>query len=190
MSEVIEEIALDGGARVSLRRGDLTEEPVDAIVNAANQHLQHGGGVAGAIARKGGPTIQRESDIVGFTPTGTSAITSAGRLPARYVIHAVGPIYSEYDEGEAERLLQSAVESALELAAARDLVSVAFPAISSGVYGFPKDACAEVMIHTVVAWLADNRDTSVHDVRFVLIDEATIGAFTEVWRDQFAASYN
>lgn len=190
MSEVIEETALNTGARISIRRGDLTEEPVDAIVNAANQHLQHGGGVAWAIVRQGGASIQRESDLVGFTPTGTSAITSAGRLPARYVIHSVGPIYSEYDPGEADRLLRSAVESALELAAARDLKSVAFPAISSGIYGFPKDECAEVMIQSVVAWLTDNQDESVHDVRFILYDEPAIGAFTEVWRVEFAASYN
>mgnify|MGYP001174237101 CR=1 FL=1 len=85
MSEVLMETVLAGGLRLSLRKGDLTREPVDAIVNAANEHLQHGGGVAGAISRAGGPAIQRESDAVGYTPTGTAAVTGAGALPAKFV---------------------------------------------------------------------------------------------------------
>jgi O-acetyl-ADP-ribose deacetylase (regulator of RNase III) len=146
--------------------------------------------VAGAISRKGGPEIQRESDVAGFTPTGTAAITGAGRLPCRYVIHAVGPIFAEYEEAEADLLLRSAAESALELAAARDLKSVAFPAISSGIYGFPKDRCASVMIHSVADWLSANPETSVKDVRFVLIDEPAIEAFKEAWRMEFAGALN
>ncbi len=98
--EIVAE-ASAGGARVRVIRGDLTEAPVDAIVNAANSHLQHGGGVAGAIVRKGGQVIQEESDRIGFVPAGKAALTSAGRLPARFVIHTVGPRWGEGDE-EAE----------------------------------------------------------------------------------------
>lgn len=190
MSELIHETMLASGVRLSVRRGDLTEEAVDAIVNAANEHLQHGGGVAGAISRKGGPSIQRESNQVGIVETGTAAITGAGDLPCRYVIHAVGPIWSHYDEFEADRLLASSVECSLDLAAARSLASVAFPAISSGIYGFPKDRCAEIMLRTVVSWFAGNTTESVRNVRFVVIDQATFDAFDAAWRAEFVATYN
>lgn len=190
MSELIHETMLDSGARLSLRRGDLTEEAVDAIVNAANEHLQHGGGVAGAIVRKGGPSIQQESNQIGIVETGTAAITGAGDLPCRFVIHAVGPIWSHYDEFEADSLLESAVDCSLDLAGARSLVSVAFPAISSGIYGFPKDRCAEIMLRAAVSWFADNTTSSVRDVRIVVIDQATFDAFDAAWRAEFAAIYN
>ena len=113
--EIVAE-ASAGGARVRVIRGDLTEAPVDAIVNAANSHLQHGGGVAGAIVRKGGQVIQEESDRIGYVPVGKAALTSAGRLPARFVIHTVGPRWGEGDE---EAKLASAVASALDLAEKR-----------------------------------------------------------------------
>ncbi|HEY3412939.1 MAG TPA: macro domain-containing protein [Armatimonadota bacterium] len=190
MSEVIYDTMLASGARVSLRKGDLTEEAVDAIVNAANEHLQHGGGVAGAISRKGGPSIQRESNQVGIVETGTAAMTGAGDLPSRFVIHAVGPIWSQHDEFEADSLLASAVECSLDLADAKSLVSIAFPAISSGIYGFPKDRCAEIMLRAAVSWLDDAPSSSIRDVRFVVIDEATFDAFDTAWRAEFAASYN
>src|SRR5689334_681962 len=97
MNRVLAEATI-GHTIVRLVEGDITEERVDAIVNAANQHLQHGGGVAGAIVRKGGPSIQRESNAIGFTPTGSAAITGAGDLPCKFVIHAVGPVWGSGDE--------------------------------------------------------------------------------------------
>jgi len=190
VSELIEEMKLPSGAVLSLRRGDLTEERVDAIVNAANQHLAHGGGVAGAIVRRGGPSIQRESDAVGFTPTGTAAVTGAGDLPARFVIHAVGPVWSQHEEAEADRLLASAVEAALELASARGAESIAFPAISSGIYGFPKDRCARVMLAAVLGFLEENAGAPPGDVRFVLVDRPTEDAFRAAWSERFNAMSN
>src|SRR5262249_31930534 len=107
MSELRFETVLPSGHRLSLYRGDLTEEATDAIVNAANSMLSHAGGLAGAIVRKGGKVIQEESDRIGRTKTGTAAITGAGRLPAKFVIHAVGPIYRTYPPAESDRLLAS-----------------------------------------------------------------------------------
>lgn len=181
MSEVLAQAELPEGRTLSLRRGDITDEAVDAIVNAANEHLQHGGGVAGAIARRGGPEIQRQSDVAGHTPTGTAAITGAGRLPARFVIHAVGPIWDRHEEEDADRLLASAVQAALELASARGLESIAFPAISSGIYGFPKDRCARVMLDAVQEYVAENPGEPPRDIRFVLLDEVTADAFLDAW---------
>ena len=135
---------------IRIVQGDLTAEAVDAIVNAANERLAHGGGVAGAISRAGGPIVQRESDAWvrehGPVPTGSAAITGAGALPCRYVIHAVGPVWGSGDE---ERKLASAVQSALDLADENDLRSVSMPGISSGIFGFPKPLCAEVMLRTI-----------------------------------------
>jgi len=130
--------------------GDITEQAVDAIVNAANSHLQHGGGVAGAIVRRGGRVIQEESDRIGFTPVGRAAVTSAGRLKARYVIHAVGPRWGEGDE---DRKLESAVRSSLELAEEKGVESLALPAISSGIFGFPRDRCARIITRTILGYL-------------------------------------
>lgn len=189
MSVVIRERVV-AGAALSLRQGDLTEERVDAIVNAANEHLSHGGGVAGAIARRGGPSIQRESDAVGYTPTGTAAITGAGALPVRYVIHAVGPVWNQQEEAESDRLLASAVQAAMELASARGLHSVAFPAISSGIYGFPKERCARVMLSAAVEFLGDNKGEPPGDVRFVVVDAPTRRAFETAWDQRFGAESN
>ena len=188
MSELLERIELPSGGTLSLRRGDITEEAADAIVNAANAHLQHGGGVAGAIVRKGGPSIQRESDAAGYTVTGTAAITGAGDLPARFVIHAVGPIWSQHEEEDADRLLASAVEASLELAAARGLESIAFPAISSGIYGFPKDRCARVMLDAALAHLDESPGEPPLDIRFVLYDDETVSAFRAAWSERFMGS--
>jgi O-acetyl-ADP-ribose deacetylase (regulator of RNase III) len=137
-------------ATVALVEGDLTELDVDAIVNAANSALQLGGGVAGAIRRKGGPTIQEECDRRGGTPVGTAAITGGGKLKARHVIHAVGPRLGEGDE---ERKLAGAVRSSLELADEHELCSIAFPAISTGIFGYPIEDAARVMLTETIRYL-------------------------------------
>jgi O-acetyl-ADP-ribose deacetylase (regulator of RNase III) len=159
-----------------LVQGDITERDVDAIVNAANSYLQHGGGVAGAIVRKGGNVIQEESDKIGFTTVGTAAITTAGRLPAKFVIHAVGPRMGEGDE---DSKLKSAVVSSLQLASQKKLASISLPAISSGIFGFPKDRCAKILIETAVDFLNTHKGSSLRVVEFCIYDDLTLGYFKE-----------
>ena len=171
------------GRVVRVVRGDITEEDVDAIVNAANERLAHGGGVAGAISRRGGPEVQRESDAWvsehGPVPTGGAAITSAGRLKARYVIHAVGPVWGQGDE---EPLLARAVASALSLADERGLASVSLPAISTGIFGFPKPLGARVILRSVIDFLDSHPETPLREVRLCNIDAETCELFVEeVW---------
>lgn len=140
---------------LELLEGDITQMDTDAIVNAANEYLAHGGGVAGAIARKGGPIIQQESDQWirrhGLVPTGSVAVTSGGHLKARYVIHAVGPIYDGSPRSAA--LLASAVRSALRAADDYGLKSVALPAISTGIFGYPLEEAAQVILSATVEYL-------------------------------------
>jgi O-acetyl-ADP-ribose deacetylase (regulator of RNase III) len=132
--------------------GDLTKASVDAIVNAANSHLQHGGGVAGAIVRKGGDIIQEESDRIGFVPVGQCAVTSAGKLPAGHLIHTVGPRWGEGDE---EAKLRSAVKNTLKTAEARKFSSIAMPAISAGIFGFPKELCARIIVEEIASFVSE-----------------------------------
>jgi len=157
-----------------LVQGDITERNVDAIVNAANSHLQHGGGVAGAIVRKGGSVIQEESNRVGFVPVGNAAITGAGKLTARYVIHAVGPRMGEGDE---DNKLRSAVLSSLSLASGKRLKSISLPAISSGIFGFPKDRCAEILVATASRYIGENPGTSLELIEFCVYDDLTTKYF-------------
>ena len=179
---------LGAGQTVRVIHGDLTAEPVDAIVNAANEHLRHGGGVAGAISRRSGPSIQQESDAWvrahGVVPTGSAAITGAGHLRCRYVIHAVGPVWSE--RGDEENKLASAVHSALDLADRYELASVSMPGISSGIFGFPKPLCAQVMLREIAAWLCSHPDSSVHEVNACNIDALTAGIFQAEAARQFS----
>lgn len=163
-----------GKAILRLIQGDITERNVDAIVNAANSRLQHGGGVAGAIVRKGGQIIQEESDRIGFVPVGQAALTGAGNLPARYVIHAVGPRMGEGDE---DTKLKSAVASSLRLASGKGLRSVAVPAISSGIFGFPKDRCAAILVNEAMRFLEENPDTSLQLIEFCVFDDETATYF-------------
>jgi O-acetyl-ADP-ribose deacetylase len=158
--------------RVRIVKGDLTEAPVDAIVNAANSRLQHGGGVAGAIVNKGGRTIQEESDRIGFVPVGQSAITGAGTLAARYVIHTVGP---RWGEGNEEEKLRSAIASALQLARNKGLLHLGIPAISAGIFGFPKDRCAQITMEEIGIFAAN--DPTPAGVDIYLIDQEIIGFF-------------
>ncbi|MCC6904725.1 MAG: macro domain-containing protein [Anaerolineae bacterium] len=143
------EIAAGSGI-LRLVEGDITDLDTDAIVNAANDHLLLGAGVAGAIRHRGGPAVQEKCDAIGFCPTGGAVITTGGNLRARYVIHAVGPMGSN---PQAERLLRSAVESALRVAGENNLSSVAFPAISTGIFGYPLDRCARIMVEVALAHL-------------------------------------
>ncbi|MBC8134383.1 MAG: macro domain-containing protein [Fibrella sp.] len=178
-------VTLRSGHTLSLWHGDITDETVVAIVNAANDGLVHGGGVAGAIVRKGGYVIQDESDRIGRVPTGSAAITGAGNLAAKYVIHAVGPVWSGRTPEENDRLLASATTAALEIARERGVVSIAFPAISSGIFGFPKDRCARIMLHAVCDWSETHPDSAPRDIRFTIIDEPTVSAFEQEWSDLF-----
>lgn len=146
---------------VKLVDADLTEMRVDAIVNAANAALQLGGGVAGAIRRKGGPAIQQECDRIGGTPVGTAVITTGGNLKARHVIHAVGPMMGEGDE---DRKLRSATLSSLKVADENHLKSIAFPAISTGIFGYPLERCAEIMLNTTIEYLQGK--TTLEEVVF------------------------
>ncbi|MBI4685073.1 MAG: macro domain-containing protein [Nitrospirae bacterium] len=154
-------------------KGDITDRDVDAIVNAANSHLQHGGGVAGAIVRKGGKTIQDESDKIGYTPVGTAVITSAGKLTAKFVIHTVGP---QMGEGNEDNKLKNAVINTLKLATGKGLKSISMPAISSGIFGFPKDRCAKILV-TESANFLKTQKTSLEVVEFCVYDDNTMEHF-------------
>lgn len=166
---------------VILKRADITEEDTDAIVNAANSHLQHGGGVAGAIVRKGGNIIQQESDGIGFVPVGNAAVTSAGSLKARFVIHAVGPRMGEGDE---DQKLRNATLNSLRLSDQQQIRSLAFPAISTGIFGYPIDRCAEIMLETILDYCKG--ETSIREVRLCLFDDAALEIFRQTAERTFS----
>lgn len=161
-------------ARLVLVKGDITEEETDAIVNAANSRLAGGGGVDGAIHRAGGPSIMEECRKIGGCPTGQAVITTAGNLKARYVIHAVGPIYQGGTKGE-EKLLRGAYEESLKIASKKGLKSISFPAISAGAYGYPLEEAAKVALKAVIDYLKSTEGIEL--VRFVLFDDRTLEAF-------------
>ncbi|GBD99189.1 O-acetyl-ADP-ribose deacetylase [bacterium BMS3Abin07] len=171
--KLIDEKKLNGKS-LRLVKGDITERDVDAIVNAANSHLQHGGGVAGAIVRKGGQVIQDESDKIGFTPVGHSSITGSGKLPCKAVIHTVGPRMGEGDE---DNKLISAVNNALRLATENGFKSVSMPAISSGIFGFPKDRCAKILVGESAGFLNENPSSSLETIEFCIFDDNTLAYF-------------
>ena len=157
-----------------LVKGDITEQNVDAIVNAANSYLKHGGGVAAAIVRKGGRIIQEESDKIGFVPVGSAVITSAGKLPCNAIIHTVGPMMGEGDE---DNKLRNAVRSSLHLAAKNRFKSISMPAISSGIFAFPKDRCARILVLESKSFLEENPGSSIEIVEFCIFDDETLGHF-------------
>jgi Predicted phosphatase homologous to the C-terminal domain of histone macroH2A1 len=166
---------------IELIQADITTLNVDAIVNAANSYLQHGGGVAGAISRKGGPVIQRESDRIGFVPVGNAAVTSAGALPCRYVIHAVGPRMGEGDE---DRKLRDATIAALERAEELKIGSIALPAISTGIFGYPIERCARVMSQAVKDF--QPRAKSLTRIVICLFDREALSVFDAAYREIFS----
>jgi putative ATPase len=175
---VLFEHTLPTGQTIRVVQGDLTAEISEAIVNAANEWLQHGGGVAGAIRRRGGEVIQQESNAWvqqhGPVRTGSAAITSGGKLAAKYVIHAVGPVWGS---GSEEQKLAGAVRSVLTLAGEHRLTSISIPGISSGIFGGPKDICARVIIQATFEHLQQHPATSLKEVRFCNIDQATASTF-------------
>lgn len=164
--------------KIVLLQGDLTEVDTDAIVNAANNDLQLGGGVAGAIRRKGGEQIQRECDAIGSIPVGGAAITSGGRLKARHVIHAAS---MQLGGATTERALRGSTAHALRIAAQNNLKTIAFPAVGTGIAGFPMRECADIMLSEAQKHLQGA--TSLEQVRFVLFDKQSLEIFEQVWKE-------
>ncbi len=182
MNQTVKEHIFQSGQKIQLVHGDITDEKVDAIVNAANAHLSHGAGVAGAILRRGGQQIQVESEQWvrehGLVSHAEPAYTHAGNLACRYVIHAVGPIWSE---GQEEEKLGDCVRGSLRLAERLGITSLAFPAISTGIYRFPVPLAAKIMFSTIQGYLAGTPQTSINLVRIVLYDAASLKIFSEAW---------
>jgi O-acetyl-ADP-ribose deacetylase (regulator of RNase III) len=190
MNTVLKERKLPTGQTLQIVQGDITTEKVDAIVNAANEHLQHGGGVAWAISKRGGPTIQQESDewirTNGTVSHAHPAWTSGGQLPARFVIHAVGPVwghpYKAGAGGDEDAKLSEAVIGSLQVAEDLGLESIALPAISTGIFGFPKDRAAKIMLNSIAEYFSKEEPSSLKTVRLVLFDNATVEEFLKAWR--------
>lgn len=171
-----------GESTVELTEGDITQQDTDAIVNAANNSLLGGGGVDGAIHRAAGPNLLAETRTLGGCATGDAKISGGYRLKARHVIHAVGPIYKRGDQRVAD-LLASAYRRSLEVAAEYGIKTIAFPAISTGVFGYPLDEAAPIALQTVVDFLINNiKDPSIRLVRFVLFSQPTFDAFGDALR--------
>lgn len=157
-----------------LFKGDITERDVDAIVNPANSELIHGGGVAGLIVKRGGQIIQEESNKIGYLPVGKAAITSAGSLKAKYVIHTVGPIYGEGDE---DNKLKNAIINTLKLADEKGIKSISIPAISAGIFGFPKDRCAKILVWETKKYLKEHPEGSLQIVEFCIYNDDVLTFF-------------
>jgi O-acetyl-ADP-ribose deacetylase (regulator of RNase III) len=168
------------GQTLRLVQGDITKVTTDAMANAANSGLRGGGGVDGAIHRAGGPSIMAELDVIRARdqgcPTGSAVATGAGRLPAQYVFHAVGPVYRDGKSGEAD-LLASCYRTCLRMADERGLKRITFPSISTGVYGYPVDEAARVALAVVAEFLRSTKG-SVEEATFVLFDRATFEAYS------------
>jgi O-acetyl-ADP-ribose deacetylase (regulator of RNase III) len=180
MSTLISQLSLPTGQTITLYHGDLTEEAVDAIVNAANDGLMHGGGLAGAIVRRGGQSIQLES-IQWVREHGAAghdkpALTRAGTLPCKAIIHAVGPTWADGMHHEDEKL-RTAYTAALRLAHEQGFTSVAFPSISSGIFDFPVERGAAIAVKALEDFCAAHPTSPVRDLRFVLIDAQTLDVF-------------
>lgn len=173
--DIVYDIKLMNNKMIRLVKGDITERNVDAIVNAADSYLNHGGGVAGAIVKKGGRIIQDESNNIGFVSVGSSVITSAGKLPCKVVIHTVGP---QMGEGKEEEKLNNAINSVFDLVTQKGFKSVSIPAISSGIFGFPKDKCAKILVNETVKFLLkEGINSSVEFVEFCIINDDTLKEF-------------
>lgn len=153
---IINEVVITDGITLRLVVTDITSRNVDAIVNPANSNLKHGGGVAGAIVLRGGITIQEESEKIGFVPVGTSVITGSGLLPFKGIIHTVGP---RMGEGNEDEKLRKAICSCLELCAKVYFKSVSIPAISTGIFGFPKERCAKILVREAFDFFDKTRNS-------------------------------
>ena len=186
MNTILVERNLPTGQTIQLVQGDITTEEVDAVVNAANEPLQHGGGVAWAISKKGGSTIQKESDAWirhhGPVSHARPAWTSGGLLPAKYVIHAVGPVWGDGDE---DNKLESAVTGSLRVADELKCSSIALPAISTGIYGFPKDRAAGIIFSAIEKYFTENSSSGLKIVKLVLFDQSTVDVFLKSWHGKW-----
>ncbi len=187
MNKVLVERALPTGQTIQIIQGDITTEQVDAIVNAANDELQHGGGVAWAISKKGGAAIQKESDDWirqhGPVPHTHPAWTSGGLLPSKFVIHAVGPVWLSGKDDE-DLKLEQAVTGSLRVADELKCESIAFPAISTGIFGFPKDRAAGIIYSAIEEYFRKN-ESNINAVKLVLFDQATVDVFGNIWQDKW-----
>jgi O-acetyl-ADP-ribose deacetylase (regulator of RNase III) len=175
---------LPGGKSLQLLKGDITKVPVDAMANAANSALAGGGGVDGAIHMAGGPAIMQELQALrskqGGCPTGDAVATSAGSLPAKYVFHAVGPVYTDGKSGESEQLA-SAYRRCMELAEQKGVKYISFPSISTGIYGYPVEQAAPIALREVLGHL-QREGTKVQKAIFVLFDDRTLQAYSNALR--------
>ncbi|WKZ47192.1 MAG: macro domain-containing protein [Anaerolineales bacterium] len=185
MNTVLVERVLPTGQIIQIVQGDITTENVDAIVNAANENLQHGGGVAWAISKKGGQTIQTESDdwIHQHGPVSHTgpAWTSGGLLPSKFIVHAVGPVWGSDDE---DRKLADAVTGSLRVADELKCESIALPAISTGIFGFPKDRAAGIIFSAIENYF-ESISSNIKVVKLVLFDQATVDVFLHIWEIRY-----
>ncbi|MCC6261367.1 MAG: macro domain-containing protein [Anaerolineales bacterium] len=183
MSLTVAEKKLASGQTLQIAQGDLTLEEADAIVNAANEHLQHGGGVAWAIVKRGGETIQQESDAWieqhGLVSHARPAWTSGGALPAKYIIHAVGPVWGA---GAEDQKLSDAVTGALHVADELKCKSIALPAISTGIFGFPKERAARVIFSAIENYFSVNKNSGLQTLRLTLFDDASVKVFVDAFK--------
>jgi O-acetyl-ADP-ribose deacetylase (regulator of RNase III) len=181
MNVILRELTL-ASAAVQLIKGDITLTDTDVVVNPANSQLKHGGGLAGLLAKKAGPDLQRESDswvkVYGPVKHDSPAYTGAGELPFRYIIHAVGPIWGSGDE---KLKLKAAVEGALKTANDLGVQSIALPAISTGIFGFPLQPAAKVIISSIKEYFEKNSELGLKKVQVVLYDDQSASIFSEVW---------
>jgi O-acetyl-ADP-ribose deacetylase (regulator of RNase III) len=189
VTRLVAEHKLPTGQSLRLIHGDITEEKVDAIVNAANEQLIHGGGLAAAIVRRGGKSIQDESNAWvrehGPISYAQPALTEAGLLPCRYVIHAVGPRWGEGDE---DTKLNTAVKTALSMADKRGFKDLALPAISTGIFGFPKERGAEVILGAIIDFYAAHPESALKDIHITLIDSPSVRVFTAAFNARWPES--
>lgn len=184
MNSVVVEKKISNTHTLQIVRGDITIEEVDAIVNAANEQLSHGGGVAWAISKKGGDTIQKESDDWirkhGFVSHALPAWTSSGLLPSKYIIHAVGPVWGETSDDD--KNLSDAVTGSLRVADELKCKSISMPAISTGIFGFPKDRAAGIIFKSIEDYFVENKNSEIQQVRIILFDMPTLQVFVKVWQ--------
>ena len=186
MNKILESFELPNAHKLVIVSGDITKENVEAVVNAANKNLMHGGGLAAVIVRNGGKIIQIESDAWikehGPITHHDPAYTSGGNLPCKYIIHAAGPIWGEGDE---EQKLHDTLQGILKLADKLKLTSLAIPAISTGIFSFPKDKAAYIIYDSIYTYFVNQPDSSINIIRVTLFDQPTINTFMDVfntWR--------
>ncbi|HEY9160022.1 MAG TPA: O-acetyl-ADP-ribose deacetylase [Desulfomonilia bacterium] len=170
---------IPGGRKIELVKGDITAQDTEAVVNAANNQLAPGGGVAGAIHRAAGPELWKECSKLGGCPTGEARISKGYNLPNRYVIHTVGPVYRNSPDDPL--LLASCYRSSLELAERNGIKTISFPALSTGIFGYPAGDAAKVALSTIIDYL--KKSTVITLVRMVLYDEASLRVHEEVLKD-------